>query len=191
MFARVHNMSRLLSPWVIFASGTCSPVVAVLACHCRVMFARNRCYTIVGYVYALSVLTVLSPWAVFAPGSCSPVCTPCLYRYRRGLRSHRGHVRPCVQPVATVIAVGYFRIGVMFARGRCYRLPFQGLGTLLVLLLYLMSVPRPSARALPGETDRYGCGLCSHVPAVIACCRHWTLFLVLCRATQSTFGTRV
>ena len=76
----------------------------------------------------------------------------------------------------------------MFARDRCYRLPLQGLETLL-LLLYLISVPRPSARALPGETNRYGRGLCLHVPTVIAGrCRDWTLFLALCRAKQSTFG---
>ena len=79
----------------------------------------------------------------------------------------------------------------MFARDRCYRLPLQGLETLL-LLLYLISVPRPSARALPGETNRYGRGLCLHVPTVIAGrCRDWTLFLVLCRATQAAFGTGV
>ena len=107
-------------------------------------------------VYTLSLL--FSPWVISAPG----------------------HVPPGVQSVAT-IAVGYVRIGVKFARGRCYRLPLQGLETLLLLLLYLMSVPRPSAWAFPGETNRYGCGLCAHVPSVIAGrCRDWTVFLVLC-----------
>ena len=154
MFARVYTLSLLLSPWGMFASGSCSPAIAV----------------------------TLS-WVM---------CTPCHYCYCRGLCSHRGHVRPCVHPVTTAIAVGYVRIGVMFACGRCYRLPLQGLETLLLLLPYLMPAPRPSARALPGETNRHGRGLCSHVPVVIAGrCGDWTLFLVLCRATQPTFGTGV
>ena len=85
----------------------CKPeATAIALCYFGngVVFARNRCYTIVGYVYPLSLL-VLSPWAVFAPGSCSPVCIPCHYCYRRGLCSHRGHVRLCVHPVTTAIAV--------------------------------------------------------------------------------------
>ena len=211
----------------MFAPGPCvhpvAPAIAVGSVRVGVMFVRNRCYTIVAYAYALPLLLVLSPWAAFVPGSCSPVCTPCRYSYRRGLCSHRGHVRPqsllyycgyCVHPgtiaiavgyvrtgvmftrvytpITSAIAVGYVRIRVMYARGRCCRLPLQGLETLVLLLLYLMSMPRLSARALPGQTNRYGRALCSHVPAVIDCrFQDWILFLVLCRATQSTFCTGV
>ena len=78
----------------------------------------GRAGTIVDYVNTLSLL--LSPWDMLAPGSCSPVCTPGQDCHRRELCSHRGHVRPCLHPVATVFAVGYAHIGVMFTRHRCY-----------------------------------------------------------------------
>ena len=114
--------------------------VAVGCIRTGVMFAR---------VYTLSLQ--LSPRVMFAPGPCSPaivvillwvLCTPWHYCYRRGLCSHRRHVHPCVHPITSAIAVGYVRIRVMYARGRCCRLPLQGLETLVLLLLYLMSMPR-------------------------------------------------
>ena len=101
-----------------------------------VMFAR---------VYTLSLPR--SPWVTFAPGSCSPVRTTCRYCYRRGLFSHRGHVRPwsllslAISGVGNPVGAaalpyvrapslrtgftrrdGQVRLWVMFARARCYRL---------------------------------------------------------------------
>ena len=129
------------------------------------MFVRNRCYTIVAYAYALPLLLVLSPWAAFVPGSCSPVCTPCRYSYRRGLCSHRGHVRPqsllyycgyCVHPGTIAIAVGYVRTGVMFTR--VYTLS-------LVLSPWVM----------------FASGSCTPVVAVVAChCRGWKPWCYCC-----------
>ena len=77
-------MLQLLSPWAMFPPGSCLPVcIPGQDCYHReqcsqrrhvhpylhpvafdsegyvligVMFARNRCYTIVGHVYALSLL---------------------------------------------------------------------------------------------------------------------------------------
>ena len=93
MFARVYILSL-----------PCTPVIAGL----------------LSWVMLYTLSQPLSPGAMFPPGSCLPVCTPGQDCYRLELRSHRGHVRPCLHPVSTAIGVGYVLIGVMFARNRCY-----------------------------------------------------------------------
>ena len=81
----LYTLSQLLSPWAMFPPGSCLPVCTPgQDCYRRelrshrgdvrpylhpvataiaegyvvigVMFARNRCFTIVGHVYALSLL---------------------------------------------------------------------------------------------------------------------------------------
>ena len=101
MFARVYTLSLLLSPWVMFALGSCSPVVAVIACQCRGwkpcccccptlcqhpvplhgLYPVRRTGTVVGYVRTCPLLSLV----VVGIGPCSCSCVE-----RRSLPLVRG-----------------------------------------------------------------------------------------------------
>ena len=108
----------------------CSPMIAVIACRCQMSSPVAAA--------AVQCVATVPPHGLHPAGRTGTwvMCTPCRYCYRRGLSSHRGHIRPCVhlvatifardrcstimdyvvRPVATTIAVGYVSTGIMFAR---------------------------------------------------------------------------
>ena len=86
----VYTLSLLLSPWVMFAPGLCSPVIVVIACHCRGwkpcpccsstlcqcpvpphgLHPARRTGTVVGYVRTCPLLSLV----VVGIGPCSWRC---------------------------------------------------------------------------------------------------------------------
>ena len=71
MFACVYTLSLLLSPWTVFAPGSCSPVCTP----CHYCYRRGFVRTGVMFTSVCNLSLLLSPWVMFAAGSCSPVFT--------------------------------------------------------------------------------------------------------------------
>ena len=111
-----------------------------------------------------TLVLLLSPWEMFVLGSCSPV-DACYRLYVVAVIAcySRGS-----DPVATAIAVGYVRTGVMFARTRCDRLLLRGVAA---VVQYVAAALPPGLRPA-GRTN-----------TIVGCARTYTM-LSLCRCRE-------